>query len=330
MRGPLFVTTLLLLAGCAAPTDPPGPSDPSGLDADPGGSGDLDAPSGPGGGAQAGGNGTTGGTGSASGGGTTGGQAFDNGTANGTAAPDWGAPDGKGIRPGINMEFQGAGCTTSFVFHQDWTRYFLATAAHCVGDDPSGSASGCNADVFPDAKATLRLDGGGSAKATIAYTSWGTMQRIDESNADACAANDFALLEIAPDDLDELHPASLHFEAPTGLATAATPTVYGYGASSLKFGLEVVHPKQGQHLGMANGGWSHHVYLATPGISGDSGGHIMTSDGKALGVASTIILSPTPASNHYTDIAKALAYMQEHEGWSPELVTWDGWDPSLL
>ncbi len=246
-----------------------------------------------------------------------------------TTEPDWGSPTGKGIRPGINMAFEGAGCTTSFLFQQDWTHYYLATAAHCVAAGSSEQTDGCNAPLADKNRARLDLDNGGTAAATIIYSSWATMQRIGETDPATCAGNDFALLKIDEEDLPHVHPASLHFQAPTGLATAPTSTIYGYGASTLKAGIEEIHPKQGQHLGMANGGWSHHVYLATPGIPGDSGGHIMTSDGKALGVASTIILSPTPASNHYTDIAKAIAYMQDHEGWAPELVTWNNWDPSL-
>lgn len=244
--------------------------------------------------------------------------------------PEWGSPTGKGLRPGINMQFQNAGCTTSFLFHQNWTWFYLATAAHCVADGTNEATNGCDAILADTHRARLTLDDGGTAAATVIYSSWATMQRINESNPDACKGNDFALMQIDAEDMDEVHPASLHFQAPTGLAAGPTSTVYGYGASSLKSGIEQVHPKEGRHIGMANGGWSHHVYLATPGIPGDSGGHIMTNDGKALGVASTIIIYPTVASNHYTDIAKSLEYMQTHEGWAPELVTWDGWDPSLL
>ena len=330
MRGPLLVALCLLLAGCATP----GADDR--LDADVpasgGGDGDGNATAGPGSGGPGGSSGSGGG--GAGGGTVVGGNVSVGGgvnaTTNATGPPDWGEPDGHGIRPGINMEFQGAGCTTSFVLHLNWTRYFLATAAHCVEDGSSDDTNGCTAPLSDGTKARLLLEGGGTATATIAYTSWDTMQRLGGAGDDACRGNDFALLEVAPLDLDELHPASLHFEAPTGLAERPTPTVYGYGASSLKGGVEEVHPKEGRHLGMANGGWSHHVYLASPGIPGDSGGHIMTSDGKALGVASTILLAPTPASNHYTDLARALAYMEEKEGWAPELVTWDGWDPSLV
>ncbi len=239
--------------------------------------------------------------------------------------PEWGSPTGKGLRPGINMAYGGAGCTTSFLFHQDWTTYYMATAAHCVSD-----GDGCDGDKqTPSGEAELRLEGGGTVRASVAYHSWATMNRIGESNEDTCDGNDFALLELPASAFGELHPASLHFEAPTGLATAATADIWGYGASNLKFGLEIVHPKQGRHLGMAESGWSHLVYLATPGIPGDSGGHIMTKDGQALGIASRIIISPFPGGNYYTDIAKSLGYMEKHEGWAPELVTWDDFNPSL-
>jgi hypothetical protein len=155
------------------------------------------------------------------------------------------------------------------------------------------------------------------------------MSRIKEKDSNTCAGNDFALLEINATEFALAHPASLHFRAPTGLATSPTTDIWGFGASSLKGGVQQLHPKQGRHLGMAYDGWKHHVYLVTPGIPGDSGGHILTSDGQALGIASTVAIAPVTGSNHYTDIAKSLEYMREHEGWAPEIVTWDDFHASL-
>jgi hypothetical protein len=240
------------------------------------------------------------------------------------AVAEWGQPDEKVLRPGINMAHDGAGCTTSFLFGHEG-RVFMATAAHCVA-----RGSPCDADrKMPAEKTTLYLTDGGEAEATVAYHSWTTMSRIQEEDGDACAGNDFALLEIAPADVALAHPASLHFRAPTALATSPTPDIWGFGASGLRQGFQDTHPKQGRHLGTAFGGWKHEVYLATPGIFGDSGGHIMTEDGKALGIASTINAVP-PGANHYTDIAMALDYMREHEGWAPTIITWPDFNASLL
>lgn len=240
------------------------------------------------------------------------------------AVAEWGQPGDKVLRPGINMAYDGLGCSTSFLFeHQG--RIFMATAAHCVAQ---GSSCEDGRDM-PDQKATLYLTDGTEAAATVAYHSWTTMSRIGEEDNDTCEGNDFALLELAPDAIPLAHPASLHFRAPTALATAPTVEIWGYGQSGLRQGLQDSHPKQGRHLGMAYGGWLHQVYLATPGIFGDSGGHIMTDDGQALGIASTILLAP-PGANHYTDIAMALDYMRQHEGWAPTILTWPDFNASLL
>lgn len=245
--------------------------------------------------------------------------------------PDWGSPEGKGIRPGINMVTNGNGCTTSFLVQSEWTRLFMATAAHCVEPGDSTDTNGCTAPTGGvGGTSTLRKDGGGELSVKVVYTSWEEMQSRTSVAASACDGNDFALLEIPPEAWSDAHPASLHFRAPTGLASSPTSDIWGFGASSTKLGIDQLHPKQGQHLFVQNDGWSHLVYLATPGIPGDSGGHIMTDDGQALGVASTVILTPYPAANHYTDFGKAMDYASDAMGIPLELVTWDDFNASLV
>ena len=248
---------------------------------------------------------------------------------NETTEPDWGEPAGKGIRPGVNIVTEGSACTSSFLFTDGWQRYYLSTAAHCVEDGESSETDGCSAPLHDsDIRSEIRLDGGGTVEVPVAYSSWRVMQDQGDASAAACAGNDFALLDVT-DHVDDVHPASLHFRAPTGLAVTSTVDIWGYGASSLKAGVEEAHPKRGYHLGLSNDGWSHLVYLATPGIPGDSGGHIMTVDGLALGVASTILLTPFPGANHYTDISRAVAYAEDTTDLQLELVTWDDFNSSL-
>ena len=243
----------------------------------------------------------------------------------------WGDPLGKGIRPGIVTTYEGAQCTSSFLFQDPAGELYLASAAHCIAGGDNTQTNGCDAPAAPlGSDVTLHLDGGGEATAKLAYSSWRAMQDANETDAEACSGNDFALLWIDPGDHGLAHPAALHFGGPTGLASTSTDTLYGWGASGLKLGLEAVHPKQGLHLGTANDGWSHWVYLATPGIPGDSGGFITTDDGRALGVASTLQIAPVAGSNHYTDISKAIAYAESHTGVPLEIVTWDDWTPSIV
>ena len=65
------------------------------------------------------------------------------------------------------------------------------------------------------------------------------MQAAGESDANACAYNDFALVRIDPADVGSVNPSIPHWGGPTGLNTtgnAALARVYSYGNSSLRRG----------------------------------------------------------------------------------------------
>jgi hypothetical protein len=92
--------------------------------------------------------------------------------------------------------------------------------------------------------------------------------------------------------------------------------VYSYGNSSLRFGATELSPKTGVSLGQdpADGGWTHPLYTATPGVPGDSGSAFLDANGNAVGTLSTLGLAPLPASNNIGDLAHELAYAQAHSG----------------
>ena len=73
-------------------------------------------------------------------------------------------------------------------------------------------------------------------------------------------------------------------------------------------------PHTGVSLGdaAADGGWSHPLYTVTPGVPGDSGSAFVSGDGKAVGVLSTLGLTPLPGSNNIGDLRKELAYAKKH------------------
>ena len=54
------------------------------------------------------------------------------------------------------------------------------------------------------------------------------------------------------------------------------------------------------------------MYTLTPGIPGDSGSAFLNSTGQALGVLSTLVIAPLPASNGVSDLASMLDYMRAH------------------
>ena len=128
----------------------------------------------------------------------------------------------------------------------------------------------------------------------MVYNSWLTMQAKGETNANACAYNDFALVRIDPADVGQVNPSVPGFGGPTGVGGAGGlgSTVYSYGNSSLRGGVTKLSPKQGVVVQNTGGGWNHTVYTATPGIPGDSGSGFLNASGRAIGVLSTLQVLP--------------------------------------
>lgn len=239
-------------------------------------------------------------------------------------------PEGEHIlRPGIRS----AACTTNFIFQYKWQRLFIGTAAHCIdnvdADDPRCTST--ESEIGD----TETLEGG--IEVTHAYSSWTTQNAVGECEG----GNDFGLFEIPPEHWDLLHPKShgivghlrelgdcREMNSPGTGGRLVSLDIVAYGRSSLRSGLHVdsepdrpVDDKVGEFIRSTPNGYSCRVYLATPGVPGDSGGPLATDDGLALGAAATIQFAPYPGSNHYTNIIAALEFMEEHEGWAPELVT---------
>jgi hypothetical protein len=99
------------------------------------------------------------------------------------------------------------------------------------------------------------------------------------------------------------------------MATAGTSrgeAIYGFGHSELALGLSALGSKQGVSLGDNGRGWSHSVFTAVPGIPGDSGSAYLDSEGRALGILSTLDLAPLPGSNGVGDLSRELDYLHRH------------------
>ncbi len=152
---------------------------------------------------------------------------------------------------------------------------------------------------------------------TLAYSSWLTMQSRNESNANTCAYNDFALVKIDAADIGKVNPSVPFHGGPTGINTGGAATgssVYSYGNSGLRGGIELLSPKVGLSLGTNGGGWNHPVYTVSPGVPGDSGSAFLDESGRALGTLSTLAIAPIAGSNGVGDLSRELAYAQQHSG----------------
>jgi hypothetical protein len=230
------------------------------------------------------------------------------------------------LHPGTMMYTKGSQCTANFVYTDRTGHVYLGYAAHCAGLGESTDTDGCSTKSLPLGTRVTFTEGGSLAgegtrvgTGRLAYSSWSTMRKLGTTAAATCAYNDLALVRVAAEDVRKINPSVPFWGGPTGIdtdGTAAGDQVFTYGNSSIRGGVSELSPHTGTSLGddAADGGWSHPLYTATPGIPGDSGSGFMTAGGTAIGVLSTLGLAPLPASNNIGDLAKELVFAQRHSG----------------
>jgi hypothetical protein len=240
------------------------------------------------------------------------------------ARATWAPADTAAIHPGVMMYTDGAQCTANFVYTDTAGTTYVGYAAHCAGLGEATDTDGCTSDSLPLGTKVDFVEGGSLVSdgtrvggGTLVYSSWLTMQKRGEKDADTCAYNDLALVKVDAADAGKVNPSIPFWGGPVGInttGTAAGDTVYSYGNSSLRAGVEELSPKQGTSLGTEGNGWSHPVYTVTPGVPGDSGSAFLDAEGNALGTLSTLALAPLAGSNGVGDIAHELAYAQANGG----------------
>jgi len=159
-------------------------------------------------------------------------------------ASAWAPAASATVHPGVMTFTQGAQCTSNFVF-QDGSSVYIGQAAHCSGTGAATETNGCDAESLP-VGTPVEVDGA-SRPGTMVYNSWITMQANGETNPEACAYNDFALVRLDPADVPNVNPSVPGFGGPTGVGSVGGlgSTVYSYGNSSLRGGVTKLSPKQG-------------------------------------------------------------------------------------
>jgi hypothetical protein len=247
------------------------------------------------------------------------------------AASAWAPASQAKITPGVQTDTAGGQCTANFIY-ANGSDVYIGQAAHCAGTGEATETDGCTAASLP--LGTPVTVSGATKPGTLAYSSWLTMQQVDEASPDTCAYNDLALVKLDPADVARVNPSVPRFGGPTGLGgpSATGDIVYSYGNSSLRFGITQLSPKQGIVVETVGDGWSRTVYTASPGIPGDSGSGFLDADGAAIGTLSTLAILPTPLSNGVADLDRELQYARTQGGLSGlELVAGtEPFRPNLL
>ncbi len=224
-------------------------------------------------------------------------------------AAGWAPASSAQVHPGVQTYTGGAQCTANFVFQAAGVTY-LGQAAHCSGTGAATDTNGCTAQTLP-VGTPVEVAG---FTGTMVYNSWAAMQSVHETDAETCAYNDLALIQLPAAAVATTNPSVPVYGGPTALGTvaAAGSNVYSYGNSSLRLGLTPLSPKRGVAISSTPGQWSTTVYTVTPGIPGDSGSGFLDASGKAIGVLSTVAIAPLPLSNNIGNLGKEVAYAQAH------------------
>lgn len=235
----------------------------------------------------------------------------------------WAPADKAKIHPGVQMFTRGAQCTGNFVFRDAGGRVYVGYAAHCAGKGEATDTDGCRTASHPRGTrvrfaqgATAVTAGTTVGRGRLAYSSWITMRRRNETSRNACAANDFALVRVGSRHVRKVNPSVPFWGGPVGLSRDGAPAgeqVYSWGQSSLR-PTSTLSPKTGVSLGRSDGGWGWNVYTATPGVPGDSGSGFLDENGRAFGTLSTVMLAPTAGSNGLGDLERELRYARNHSG----------------
>jgi hypothetical protein len=225
-----------------------------------------------------------------------------------TTSPTWAPAATAAIHPGVQTTTETGQCTANFVFF-DATDVYIGQAAHCSAQGLPNETNGCEAPVLP-LGAPVQIDGA-TVPGEIVYSSWIAMREAGEQSLDLCYGNDFALVRLNPSDHARVNPSLPSWGGPNGLdpSAAGGESVYSYGNSSLRLGVGTLSRQFGFAVSESNGGWTHVVYMLTPGIPGDSGSAYLGSNGGALGVLSTISAT---GSNQVSDLSRVLQYMRTH------------------
>ena len=180
-----------------------------------------------------------------------------------------------GVRPGALYSVEnGNGCSMSFVFKGNDTRYYAASAGHCIWATSNLGPSAGKEEAWAPGSGLSVTDGSGDQIGRFAYGVWN-----DE--------RDFSLIRLNPG--VEVSGAMCYFGGPVSMYTAHVPgTVFlKHFGNGLIFG-DTIPARTAFTTDTSDPLWIR-AYAAS--LPGDSGSGVMTEDGKAIGTLVDIDLA---------------------------------------
>jgi hypothetical protein len=238
------------------------------------------------------------------------------------AGPRWSTPAAATIHPGMQLYTRDLQCTANFVFTDGSGNAYIGQAAHCSSLGGSTDTDGCKTKSMR--LGTVVTDADGRRIGTLAYNSWIAMRAARERDANACAANDLALVKIDRSLISQTSPTVPGLGGPSGLdrdGASAGEQTWAVGNSSLLFGAGSWVAQTGVVQKVTDGGWAFYVSMLRPGVPGDSGSGYLTRGGLALGQLSTISVGTEGVGNTVGNLAKELRYANRHSRTTYRLAT---------
>src|SRR5918996_365009 len=175
-----------------------------------------------------------------------------------------------GVRPGAIVNSDAGQCTFNFRFNGSDGERYIGTAGHCIlGDSPIGGDVG--EESWAPGQGPVARDAEGNRIGEFAYA-------ILED------PKDFALIRL--DNGVEASAQMCHFGGPNGTNSdqPSTPTLLNHFGNGLGVG-SVLPARTALALGMPD---PDHVFANGVAVPGDSGSGVISSDGRAVGVAVTV------------------------------------------
>ena len=223
----------------------------------------------------------------------------------------WASLDSALLRPGSRMEnAKGGGCTVNFLFTDaaSSTLAYIGTAAHCYGtgtneedvdtvdctdtyEPMTPQSTTVSVPLYDPMSGPIATPPTPTVVGHFVYSSFVAMEAAQEEDADWCAYNDFALIQLDENATRLANPAVWHWGGPTGIRdgpTAAGEHLFTFGGTAFRnYPSGATRPRDGFVLmGAAPVAPELSFFIGVPGgcIGGDSGSPLTDEDGLAVAV----------------------------------------------
>jgi len=211
------------------------------------------------------------------------------------------------VGPGTQLITAGRSCTANFVFRDAAHRVYLGYAASCATRTAVTPATACTARSLPLGTRVRLADRGRTVGyGRLRYSSLKALHAAGATDAAACAADDFALVEVRGATRRHVSPAVPYWGGPSGLAglPGAGSTVFGLTRAAA--GSRTL-PRAGQVSSVGTGSAS--VDTPLPSARSARGSGFLDGAGHAVGI---LTASSSTGANTVVSLADAVAFARSH------------------